>query len=57
MGRRLPISYVSIQYFRVRPLSEKERRGLDSSVVSFPGNGQILVNFIFFLQIMIEIRC
>lgn len=28
---------------RVRPLSEKERRGMDASVVSFPGNGQILV--------------
>lgn len=29
--------------FRVRPLNEKERRGLDPSVVTFPGNGQILV--------------
>lgn len=29
---------------RVRPLNEKERRGLDPSVASFPGNGQILVN-------------
>lgn len=27
----------------MRPLNEKERRGLDPSVVTFPGNGQILV--------------
>lgn len=36
--------YSSIIFIhRVRPLNEKERRGLDPSVVTFPGNGQILV--------------
>lgn len=37
---------VAILKLRVRPLNEKERRGHDPMVVSFPGNGQILVSFI-----------
>lgn len=29
---------------RVRPVSEKETKARDESVVQFPGNGQILVS-------------
>ncbi|XP_044766590.1 kinesin-like protein KIF12 isoform X2 [Coccinella septempunctata] len=29
---------------RVRPISEKEKRGNDKNVIQFPGNGQILVD-------------
>lgn len=39
---------------RVRPVSEKEIKARDESVVQFPGNGQILVSH-FVVDVMIFI--
>lgn len=38
---------LSIADYRVRPLNEKELRYNDPSVITFPGNGQMLASIIF----------
>lgn len=45
-GNSTPIEDNINVVIRVRPISDKERKGKDESIIQFPGNGQILVSFV-----------
>jgi hypothetical protein len=45
-GNSTPIEDSINVCIRVRPISNKERKARDESIVQFPGNGQILVSFV-----------